>query len=202
MTAAMNEDATCDSQIKHTSSYNPTFWAPMSFKPNHRMAAVIPLPQVVMTALLPSIISFATLAPSRSRRASRTSKGFKRVVYDADGVLCVSTKCVYGSGNELGMWPEGRPGRGSGSEPRYLRLFRIMTARLIRYQLTDRANEHPTQSRQLCLWRRPNASWIQFARSLVQIEITTAEVELGAAYVLAIASTSIVGVGYSDSFAS
>ena len=42
------------------------------------------------------------------------------------GIVFVRKNTPKGSEKELGMWPEGRPGRGSGSEPVYLQCRRIV----------------------------------------------------------------------------
>ena len=107
-----------------TSSYKPTLCAPKSCKPSQRTPAVMPLPQLVTTALSP-LRTFSTSAgPTAASNAFWISEGARKVVYSGpffEPCFCKNT--LNGSEKECGIWPDDNPGRGSGSVPVYLNWF-------------------------------------------------------------------------------
>ncbi len=105
----------------HTSSYKLTRGAARSCSPNQRTPAVIPLPQLVITGLSPLTTFPAISVPTALFNASRTSDSGRNVVYSGPALgLCFWRNKLKGSEWEFGIWPEGSPGRGSGSSPVYL----------------------------------------------------------------------------------
>lgn len=68
------------------------------------------------------------------------------------GILFVRRNALKGREKEWGMWPEERPGRGSGSEPRYLVMDQIELGQFhVRdegSELTFRGTERREQARQ------------------------------------------------------
>lgn len=103
-----------------TSSYSPIFSTPSNLRPNQRIPAVIPLPQLVTIGFSPLMINSAYSGPTACTSALRISAGDKKVVYGVGelGDVWVWRKVLKGSDKECGIWPDERPGRGSGSVPR------------------------------------------------------------------------------------
>jgi hypothetical protein len=89
------------------------------------MAAVIPLPHVLVAPISPAELACRRLSsfsipPIESLILLHRSVCDFKVVYVASGEVgwgCVSTRVEKGSDVEDGMCPEGRPGRGSGALP-------------------------------------------------------------------------------------
>lgn len=79
----------------------------------------MPDPQVVATLAFPFTIASAFSDPTASINCFLISSGWRKTVKPS-GLL--SKKVLNGREKELGMCPEERPGRGSGSVPRNLKV--------------------------------------------------------------------------------
>lgn len=81
----------------------------------------MPLPQLATTGRFPWMIWSASAAPTALSRAALISEGERNVEYSCPVlVLCFCKKRLNVKEYEWGIWPEERPGRGSGSVPVYL----------------------------------------------------------------------------------
>ena len=110
-----------------TSSYKPIFCAPKSCKPSQRTPAVMPLPQLVMTGLSPLRIFLTSARPTVASNIFWISEGARKVVYSEPCFeLCFCKNTLNGSEKEYGIWPDDNPGRGSGSVPMNLTVYRFI----------------------------------------------------------------------------
>lgn len=106
-----------------TSSYILIFSrsTPSNCSPSQRTAAVIPLPQLVITGTFRLNTRLALSAPKALITASPSCCVGSRVVYTVPfGAVLLCRNVLKGRDSEFGMWPDESPALGSGSVPRYL----------------------------------------------------------------------------------
>jgi hypothetical protein len=133
----------------------------------------MPLPQLVTTPRLPVRTSRACSVPKAFSKASIMRCDDASVVnFNGSGSESILTsfcwrKAVKGREREYGMCPDWRPGRGSGSVPRYLHYIRVSELSGINdYEIhTGRVNERRGRApSQVKKDRMPNSSLL--ARNL------------------------------------